>query len=89
MLFRSSGNFVIAYTANKSFSHIVINTPKLKYGKSYTMYVSSSVSGDDFNGLYLSGTIDSTGTAFETFTMNSSSVTIGSTSNQMGGGMRR
>ena len=81
----SSGNFVISYASEKSFSHIVINSPQLKYNKSYNMYVNSSVSGENLHGLVTSGSVNDVGTLFSTFTMSSNSVTIGQTSK---GGMR-
>jgi hypothetical protein len=55
----SSGRIIASFTPDKSYGHVVISTPEIKNGSSYTLYagetkietftVSGTVSGDTAN----------------------------------------
>jgi hypothetical protein len=62
----ASGNGVLGFKMSKSYSGSVkffISSPDLTKGSSYKLYKSSSISGDDWHGLYSPVTVTSTGTS--------------------------
>lgn len=63
----SAGGILAAFAPQKSYQTVVISTPDLQSGQSYTINTGASVSGDATAGYY--GTnADSAGTALVTFT---------------------
>ncbi len=72
---QSSSKEIITFLAPAIYANILISTPNLSKSTSYTVYKGGSVSnGENFNGLYTSGTY-SGGTQYKTFSTGSSSYT--------------
>jgi len=66
----SSGNTLFAFKPNKSYRHIMISTPDLKSGATYSIYTGGSHTGTLTDGLYSGGTY-SGGTQYKTITLSS------------------
>ncbi len=66
----SSGNTLFAFKPNKSYKHIMISTPDLKSGATYSIYTGGSCTGTLTDGLYSGGTY-SGGTQYKTITLSS------------------
>ena len=47
-----SGNNIVVFTAEKRAQHVVISSPDIKTGSTYTLYTGVTVSGDSNGGLY-------------------------------------
>ncbi len=54
-LLDEDGNTVLSYTSNKEFQNIVISSPKIEEGKTYTLYTGGSTSGELINGIDTQG----------------------------------
>lgn len=87
----SAGSVLAAFAPQKSYQTVVISTPDLQSGQSYTINTGATVSGDATAGYY-STNADSAGTALVTFTaenavtyVNESGVTEGGMSGFGGG----
>lgn len=78
----SSGNTIVAFAPSKQYSNVVISTPDIKKGETYTVYTGATCAGTSTYGLY-SGTATG-GTSLGTGTISSYLTTIGSVSS-MGG----
>ena len=66
------GTVVFAFTIPQSYSKMLLSTPDIGTGTSYTVYTGGTVSADYvFEGLYLDSIIYSQGTAGESFTVSS------------------
>lgn len=79
----SAGNIIAAFAPQKPYQAVVISTPDLQSGQSYTINTGASVSGNATAGYY-GKNADSAGTALVTFTaentvthVNESGVTAG------------
>lgn len=82
-----SGNNIITYAPSKTCSSVIISTPEIKQGGTYSVYFGGSCSGTETNGLYTSGNY-SGGTLLETVTAESAVTQAGTgTLGTMGGGM--
>ena len=80
----TSGTEVVTFKAPVAYSHLMVSNSKLANG-TYNLYMGGSVSGgENFNGLYTSGTY-SGGTSSSQFTV-SSQVTTSGASSGFGGG---
>ncbi len=66
----SSGNTLFAFKPNKSYKHIMISTPDLKSGGTYSIYTGGSCTGTLTDGLYSGGTY-SGGSVYKTITLSS------------------
>ena len=81
-----SGNIIVSYAPSKSFNNIVISSPSISGGNTYTFYADGTVSGTaDEYGLYTEGTV-SGGTEIGSFTAEYITSFVG-TQSMMGGGM--
>ncbi|MDF2626852.1 MAG: dockerin type 1 [Symbiobacteriaceae bacterium] len=49
------GNAVVTYTPSKPYQSVVISSPKLKKGETYTLYTGGTASGTVSDGLYTDG----------------------------------
>lgn len=66
----SSGNTLFAFKPNKSYKHIMISTPDLKSGATYSIYTGGSCTGTLTDGLYSGGTY-SGGSLYKSITLSS------------------
>lgn len=88
----SEGNTILTFAPSKDYQSVVISSPDLKEGGSYTLYSGGTSTGSETNGLYTDG--DYTGgtkvVAFETSSsvtwLNESGVTTANTNQGPGGG---
>ena len=81
-----SGNNIVVFTVAKQVQHIVISSPDIKTGSTYSLYTGVSASGDSRGGLYdNSASVTASGSAAYTFTVNST--VTGSGGGFGGGGM--
>lgn len=55
-----SGNNIIVFTAAKQAQHVVISSPDIKTGSTYTLYTGVTVQGDSKDGLYNSDAVVTT-----------------------------
>lgn len=85
-LLDSSGNEILSFAPEKQFSNIVISSPDIKSGETYTFFTGGSSSAKETYGLYENGGYKNDGTEAESFTADSIVSTIG-TQSTMGGGM--
>ena len=76
-----SGNNIVVFTVAKQVQHVVISSPDIKTGETYTLYTDVSVSGESNGGLYGSGA------AVTTSGSTGYTVTAGSGETGFGGGM--
>lgn len=81
----SSGNVIVSWVADKAFSNVVISSPALASGQTYTIYTGGTVSTADENGYSSSGTL-SGGTQADSITL-SSTITSNGSAGTMSGGM--
>lgn len=84
-LLDSSGNEILSFAPEKEFINIVISSPDIKTGETYTFYTGGSSSSAEIFGLYENGGYKNDGTQAESFTADSVVSTIG-TQSTMGGG---
>lgn len=47
-----SGNTILTFEPSKNYRSVVISTPEIKTGESYSYYSEGSIIGDNMNGLY-------------------------------------
>ena len=83
----SAGNIIAAFAPQKPYQAVVISTPEIQNGQSYTINTGASVSGNATAGYY-SKNADSAGTALVTFTAESTVTHVnesGVTTGGMGG----
>lgn len=81
-----NGNSIITYSPSKTYSSVIISTPEIKQGGTYSVYYGGSCSGTESDGLYTSGDY-SGGTLLETVTADSVVTQAGTgTLGTMGGG---
>ena len=66
----SSGNTLFVFKPNKSYKHIMISTPDLKSGSTYSIYTGGSCTGTLTDGLYTGGTY-SGGSLYKSITISS------------------
>ncbi|OMD38111.1 carbohydrate-binding domain-containing protein [Paenibacillus odorifer] len=91
----SEGNTILTFAPSKDYQSVVISSPELKDGGSYTLYSGGTSTDSEVNGLYTDG--DYTGgtqiVAFEITSnitwLNESGVTTANTNQGPGGGGRR
>lgn len=88
----SEGNTILTFAPSKNYQSVVISSPDLKEGGSYTLYSGGTSTGSEANGLYTDGEYAG-GTkvvAFETSSsvtwLNESGVTTANTNQGPGGG---
>ena len=60
----SSGNVIVSFMPSKQYSNIVISSPELTVGSSYTITIGGTVSGCDENGYAASGKVTGGKTSF-------------------------
>lgn len=77
-------NELLSYAPTKTFEHIVISTPEVEKGKTYTLSAGGTSSAEESFGLYETGGYDGKGTAVGTFTAEDTISYIGAQS-MMGG----
>lgn len=80
-----SGNEIISFSPQKSFDNIVISSPDIKNGVTYTLYTEGSSSSEEQYGLYVNGGYNNDGTESGSFTVESVVSYVGKQS-MMGGG---
>lgn len=85
----SSGENIITFAPLKKFESVVISSPELKTGETYTVNVGGSISSSCEDGLYSNEGTYSEGTKIKSFTIskvNNNVVQDGVTVQSMGGG---
>ena len=80
----SSGNEVVTFAPSKSSQSIVISSPNIKTGETYTVYTGGSSTGTSRDGLYEDGSY-SDGTELESVTISSTVTNIGQSAGGFGG----
>lgn len=78
---------LFSFAPGKDYQSVLISTPGLETGSSYTLSGGGSADGEETNGYYESGTYTG-GTTVEEFTLEDICTTIGSGGQQSMGGMR-
>lgn len=81
----NSGNEIVSFAPAKKFSHIVISSPDIRDGETYTIYTGGSSKAEEEHGLYSSGGYRNDGTELDSFTADDMTSLIG-TQGMMGGG---
>lgn len=80
------GSELISFAPSKSFSHIVISSPDIRDGETYTIYTGGASSAEEKYGLYESGGYNGKGTEACSFTADDITSYAGSQQGMMGGG---
>lgn len=80
-----NGNELLSYTPAKTFNSVIISSPDILEGSTYTVYAGGTTSGEDFYGYYADGGYNNDGTETGSFTADSTTSFIG-TQSSMGGG---
>ncbi len=84
----NSGNNIAVFTAAKQAQHIIISTPDIKTGGTYSLYTGVTAAGDSLNGLYdNSASVELSGDPVYTFTAESTVTSSGGNGGFGGGGM--
>lgn len=83
----SSGKVIASFLPSKQYTSIVISSPDLEVGKSYTLKIAGTVSGCDTNGYTSDGTVSSADSSYD-LSLSSVSSSFGS-SGGSGGGMQK
>lgn len=86
-LLGSDGEEILSYAPSKTFSHIVISSPGLEKGGTYTLCTGGSSGSAKEYGLYESGGYKNDGDKAESFTADSVVTYVGEQSMMGGGGM--
>lgn len=76
-LLDSSGKEIVSFAPEKKYGNIVISTPDLKNGETYTFYTGGSSSEEEKYGLYKTGGYNKDGKEAGSFTVESSISYIG------------
>ncbi|USN44263.1 MAG: carbohydrate-binding domain-containing protein [Candidatus Woesearchaeota archaeon] len=84
-IFDSDDNEVLAFEATKSYQTLVLSSELFETGEEYSIYIDTDVEGDSSNGLYSEDFTSTGGELYQSFTISSSSTTIGSAQNSMMG----
>ncbi len=86
----SNGNEIISFAPQKSFDNIVISSPDIQTGMTYTFYTGGTSSADQKYGLYENGGYNSDGTESGNFTADSVTSYVGKQTGGFGGrGMKQ
>lgn len=80
------GTEIVSFAPAKTFSHIVISSPDIESGETYTLYVGGTSSAEEKYGLYVVGGYNDDGTEYTSLTTDST-VTYAGSGNMMSGGM--
>lgn len=79
------GNTVFAYTAESSFTDMIVSVSGIEMGNEYTVYSGGSIEGDtDFYGYYADSVYEG-GRKQQEFTADAAVIMAGSTTDSMGG----
>lgn len=81
----ADGSVVCSFAPSKRFSHLVIVSPAIQPGESYTVQTAHFSGGTNADGL-LSDAVYTEETEIGTFTAQTGSVTVGNASGSFGGG---
>jgi hypothetical protein len=81
----STGKDVLTFAPTKTYQSIVLSSPDLVQGASYTVYTGGSSTGTATDGLYQGGAY-TPGAQAATFTVSSTVTTVGSGGGFGGGG---
>lgn len=79
------GNELVSFAPAKTFNHIVISSPDIKDGETYTLYTGGTSSAEEKYGLYANGGYDGKGTESGSFTADDITSFIGSQGMMAGG----
>jgi hypothetical protein len=80
-----NGNEIISFAPTKTFDHIVISSPEIEKGKTYSIKIGGGSSSENKFGLYEIGGYDGKGSEIGSFTAENTISYIGEQSH-MGGG---
>ncbi len=81
-LLDESGKTILSFAPAKDYQSIVISTPELEQGKTYTLYSGGSASGENTDGLYTDGNY-SAGTKVISVTLSGAATSISDTGEQI------
>ena len=84
-LLDESGKEILSFAPSKTFQNIIISSPDINSGVTYTFYTGGTSSSENKYGLYSNGGYNNDGTESASFTADSAVSAIGSQG--MGGGM--
>lgn len=79
------GNEVITFAPSKQYQSVIVSSPELKTGSTYTVSYGGTSTGEAKDGLYTGGKY-SGGTKSTSFTVSESVTNLGSAGGSMGGG---
>ena len=83
----ADGKTILSFAPQKQYRSLIVSSPELQQGKSYSIYTDGSNSGEEQGGLYTGGSY-SGGTLLEECTLSETVTTIGSSAGMGGmGGM--
>ncbi|MCX7714874.1 MAG: carbohydrate-binding domain-containing protein [Clostridia bacterium] len=84
------GENILTFAPAKQYQTLILCSPKLKNGSSYSVYTGGNVSGTPTDTIYPDNSVYTDGTKYADFTVSSIVTTIGSAGGNMpgGGGMR-
>lgn len=85
----NDGNEIISFAPEKSFDNIVISSPDIQTGMTYTFYTGGTSSADQKYGLYENGGYNSDGTESGSFTADSVTSYVGKQTGGFGRGMKQ
>jgi len=81
----SNGNEIVTFSPKHQYSSVTLSSPNILKGSSYSVYTSGSSTGLESGGLYSDG-VYTPGTLFKTFSVSSTSTTVGTSSSSGPGG---
>jgi hypothetical protein len=82
----STGAEIISFAPAKKFANVIISSPEISSGETYTIYTGGSTSSDEKYGLYTTGGYNNDGEEAGSFTADDMVSYVGSQSGMMGGG---
>ena len=86
-LIGSDGSEIVCFTSAKTFSNIVVSSPDIRDGETYTFYTGGTFS-ENSSELHLSGGYKDDGSEAGSFTVSSVTSFVGQQSGMGGGGMK-
>ena len=81
----SDGEDILTFVPERQYSSVVISSPELEEGETYTVYYGGSSTGEEENGLYTGGTY-TPGTEYTSLSVTDTVTSYGTTGGSMGGG---
>ncbi len=77
---------MLTFAPSKAFQSVVLSSPELQSGATYTVYLGGSAGGNATDGLYATGSTYTPGTQNTSFTASGVVTTVGQASREGAGG---